>query len=380
MDRVNELFNNLMNLCATTDESKFFFKDFTTRAGNTARIFSYNYASYTDWCLPDALECRGIMFLMRGEKPVRIMARPMEKFFNLGETPFTMNLDLTEVQYLMTKADGSLVSSYIDEGYLYMKSKGSINSEQSQMAMGVLNDIDHEALRDEIATITGEGFTCNFEYVSPCNRIVLPYEKKGLILLNVRDIETGEYIPHETLFKNPVLRPYLTETFEVDQSADWVQQIRDTQNIEGYVAVMTNGLRFKLKTDWYCALHHTKDSITSNERLFGSVVAGASDDLRGMFDGDTMAINKIDEFETVHLNYLQTGLLTLSTLHEQLKGKDRKDYALGAQSALRAIDKEMFFSVFMQQYNGFDPQKVLEGLNKVFLKNYMQFVPTQYVK
>ncbi|WP_333997418.1 RNA ligase, partial [Pseudomonas aeruginosa] len=68
---------------------KFFYKDFTSPFGTQFRIFSYNFASYTDWCLDDALECRGIMFEIDENGPVRIASRPMEKFFNLNETPFT---------------------------------------------------------------------------------------------------------------------------------------------------------------------------------------------------------------------------------------------------------------------------------------------------
>ncbi|MFT2622084.1 RNA ligase, partial [Escherichia coli] len=45
---------------------------------------------------------------------VRIASRPMEKFFNLNETPFTMNLDLSKVKYMLAKEDGSLVSTYLD--------------------------------------------------------------------------------------------------------------------------------------------------------------------------------------------------------------------------------------------------------------------------
>jgi hypothetical protein len=35
---------------------------------------------------------------------------------------------------------------------------------------------------------------CNFEYVSPMNRIVLRYLQEELILLRMRDNKTGEYL------------------------------------------------------------------------------------------------------------------------------------------------------------------------------------------
>lgn len=87
---MNELFKNLMALTGPDDISKFFFKDFKTQLGTKCRIFSYNYASYSDWLKPGALEARGIMFeLDDDDQPVRIMARPMEKFFNYAEFDVT---------------------------------------------------------------------------------------------------------------------------------------------------------------------------------------------------------------------------------------------------------------------------------------------------
>ncbi len=63
---MQELFNNLMELCKDS-QRKFFYSDDVSASRRTYRIFSYNYASYSDWLLPDALECRGIMFEMDGE-------------------------------------------------------------------------------------------------------------------------------------------------------------------------------------------------------------------------------------------------------------------------------------------------------------------------
>ena len=129
------LYNRLMKICLSdTTTTKFFYKDFVSSMGTKFRVFSYHIASYTDWTQPGSLECRGIMFEMDFDKPVRIASRPMHKFFNLNENPFTMNLDLSKAEFAMTKEDGSLVSSYIDKGYVYLKSKTSIFSDQALSA------------------------------------------------------------------------------------------------------------------------------------------------------------------------------------------------------------------------------------------------------
>lgn len=86
-----KLFDNLMALCEY-DRTKFFYTDVNLSLGTTGRIFNYNYASYSDWLLPDALECRGIMFEIDAEgNPIKILSRPMEKFFNLNEHNVNIN-------------------------------------------------------------------------------------------------------------------------------------------------------------------------------------------------------------------------------------------------------------------------------------------------
>ena len=367
-----------MALC--DDETRFFYRDTTSSLGYKYRVFSYHYASYSDWLLPSALECRGIMFeLDEDQNPVRIASRPMEKFFNLNETPFTMNLDLSKAQYMMTKEDGSLVSSYVEDDRVRLKSKTSINSEQAVEASSMLADIDNEALANRLIELGNDGFTANFEYCSPTNRIVLNYAEKSLILLNVRDNETGEYIQHEDLMKDSVLRPYLVEVFEVPEG-DFVSEIRAKEQIEGYVFVMEDGLRFKLKTEWYTALHHTKDSIINNDRLFECIVNNASDDLRGMFESDPVAMDKITQFESAYLNYLHKALDLVRSFYNENRGRDRKYYALHGQTVAADAGLPFMFSTMMKMYAGsMDDDSLLDSINSVFLKNTKQFTPSAYI-
>ncbi len=84
----------------------FFFNDWEFE-GAIYRNFNYRLASYTDFCQPSALECRGIMFEIDADnKPVRLASLPFEKFFNLYENPFTIDLDLSKVKEIADKADG----------------------------------------------------------------------------------------------------------------------------------------------------------------------------------------------------------------------------------------------------------------------------------
>lgn len=374
---MQELFNNLMELCKDS-QRKFFYLDDVSASGRTYRIFSYNYASYSDWLLPDALECRGIMFEMDGEKPVRIASRPMEKFFNLNENPFTMNIDLNDVDYILAKEDGSLVSTYLDGDEILFKSKGSIKSEQALMANGILMNINHHQLRDRLKELAEAGFTVNFEFVSPTNRIVLAYQEMKIILLNVRENETGEYISYDDIYKDAVLRPYLVERYEID-SPKWVEEAKNAENIEGYVAVMKDGSHFKIKSDWYVSLHGTKSSLDNPEKLFKTIIDGASDDLKAMYADDEYSYRKIEAFETTYLKYLDRALFLVLDCHNKHCGKDRKTYAMEAQGVAKGAGMEHLFGIIMSLYQGYDSQeKVMCEIEQNFLKNYKKFIPEGY--
>lgn len=374
------LYNRLMKLCAEEDKTaKFFFKDQTTSMGTDVRVFSYHIASYSDWLLPGAIECRGIMFEMLDGKPVRIMARPMEKFFNYMENPITMGLDLNQIEFFMQKEDGSLVSTYYDNGYVFLKSKTSLHSDQAVGASALLNSTpDYTVLRERVLELAAAGFTCNFEYVGPYNRIVLPYDTTKLVLLNVRDNITGEYVDMDMLFKDAALRPFMVSVFEAPEDPiKWVSDVREMTGIEGYVIKMPDKY-FKLKTNWYVSMHHTKDSINSNERLFEAIANSCSDDLRGMFVDDLQALDKIADFEEAFFKAIELEYALVISTVTQLAGKDRKAFAASAQEVLAKADARHLFGIVMHQFVGINHEDVIQCVQALFLKNYKNYVPKKY--
>lgn len=378
---MEKLYNDLMQLVEPGKFTKFFFKDFVTPFGTNVRVFSYNYAQYEDWLKPNALECRGIMFKMVDGKPTEILSRPMEKFFNLNETPFTMNLDLNEIDHFMTKEDGSLISTYIDGGTLRTKSKTSIFSDQAIEAHQVLLDVNYADLNARCLELGQQGYTCNFEYVSPTNRIVLSYDVKTLILLNVRHNETGEYIEFDEIRKDPVLRKYLVEGF-VPDSLDpetMVEEIKSMPDIEGYIFVMNNGLRFKLKTHWYSALHRVKDTLNNHKALFETVVYNGSDDMKSLFD-DPQSKAKIELFEVTFLGYLNNACEALGQFYDSHRGVTRKEYAIASQLYFRDLDRFELFSISMLMFEGrTSKETMVDQVNEVFLKVCEKHVPPEYI-
>ena len=191
------LYDDLMSL-QTSDA--FYYIDQTIGSGVHAvryRIFNYRLASYTDFCNPVALESRGIMFKMSPyttDLAVELASLPMEKFFNLHENPFTMNMDLSSIDCIMLKADGSLISTYLHDGELRLKTKGSLLSVQAQDAMEFLQKNENATLRLQLQQLATNGFTINMEWCAPNNRIVVGYMEPSLTILNIRQHSDGSYI------------------------------------------------------------------------------------------------------------------------------------------------------------------------------------------
>ncbi|WNL62956.1 RNA ligase [Citrobacter phage Ci1] len=372
---MKKLYKNLMKLTEDKDESKFFFKDAFTSLGTKVRVFSYHIASYSDWLLPDALEARGIMFEMNAkDQPVRIMCRPMQKFFNLNENPMTMNLDLSEILFYMTKEDGSLISTYQDQGYLFLKSKTSVESDQVQQASAWLNQPINASFKEALKDVTNQDKTVNMEWVSPENRIVLGYSEPALIVLNIRDNKTGEYLDPQTIFRINGLRGNVVQMFEPDADPEaWVKRTRESIGIEGYVAVMKNNI-FKLKTDWYCSLHHTKDSISNPKRLWECCAENATDDLRQMFEADKVSLERINEFDQLYADSFSEALCYVKNFYDKHRGQDRKSFAVAGQIATKEDDKRHLFGLIMLTFNGFDSDKMIEQIKTTLVKNSELYV------
>ena len=355
-----KLYNDLMTLSEKNEA--FFYKDFMVE-DTVYRIFNYRLASYTDFLEPSALECRGIMFEVdpaysdslssRPANPVRLAALPMEKFFNLNENPSTMDLDLSTVKSIDIKADGSLISTYFHNGELRLKTKGSLESDQCIAAMEYLKD--HPKLAHGLRVLAELGYTTNLEWCAPDNRIVLGYLEPELFVLNVRRHHDGEYIDlfmpsaagNESL--DPV-RDIFVEPMYTEDPADFIAEIPQMVDIEGYVVELESGQRIKIKTEWYLVQHRAKDSINSPRRLFEACIEEATDDLRSLFFDDPLVIRMIEEMEAFAEQHYNHTVDTIERFYERNKHLDRKEYAILGQKEL----EKRIFGLAMSKYLGRD--------------------------
>lgn len=338
------LYDQLMSL--TTNSEAFYFQDFPLD-GHVYRIFNYRLASYTDFMQPGAMECRGVMFRHdRDEHKVELVAMPMEKFFNLNENPMSMNLDLTQVDEILLKADGSLMSTYMHDGALKIKSKGSISSEQCVAAMDWLES--QPLFTRALKSLDDLNWTVNLELCSPVHRIVIGYMKPHLKVLNARNRTTGAYMDYQTLC-DVFSTENVIDRIQVSDPVAFVASIPSmTEDIEGYVIRLKSGQRVKIKTEKYLSLHHAKDSVNNPRRLFEAILDEGIDDLRSMFYTDVVAMKMIDEMQ-VKVDHLHNSMVKLvEEFYETNKHMERKDYAIKGQTEL----DRLYFGLAMTKYLG----------------------------
>ncbi|MFN7096182.1 MAG: T4 RnlA family RNA ligase [Gammaproteobacteria bacterium] len=356
---MQNLYNDLMNLVQRSEA--FYFVDHVID-GNIFRVFTYRLASYTEFCLPNALECRGHTFLLDGDN-VELVCLPPTKFFNAFENPIVMDLDFSNVKLAMDKLDGSLISTVRDlrvPGGFRLKSKTSFTSTQAIEAEKLLQQ--DQLLFANITMLVNDGYCVNFEYISPTNMIVIGYEKPQLRVLNIRDMDSGEtFYPHEIWETMPLLHSYLVD-FTTDFNKTY-EEILAMEGIEGFVLVFEDGRVCKVKTEKYCILHKTKDSVNNPKALFQACLYETSDDLRSMFHGDKVAIGLIDSMETLVRKEYNHRHHILQDFFNENKELSRKEYAIKAQKELGDM-----FSLCMNPYLGKDIR-----LKEWMMKNYRMF-------
>lgn len=352
-----KLFSNLNELVKTSEAF------FVTKAVNPITetvfwMFNYRLPSYSDFQLPSAIEARGIMFEMNGDTPVSLASFPMFKFFNLHENPSVMDLDFDTINRVEVKADGSLISTYVDNGGVYLKTKGSLTSQQAVSSYEWIQHASQADLWASVQHLTLNGYTVNMEWTSPRNRIVLSYQEEQLFILNVRNNQTGViYSSAEDLqrvceFNVSHLHNWWIDSVDITNmdKKQFISSIESMQGIEGFIVKFDNGKWVKVKTTQYRNLHKTKDSINNDKDLYVCIVNETADELRSLFYDDEYALKRItvaEEHVSKHYNHM---IHTVETFFEENKHLSRKDYAVKGQAEL---DKHLFV-LAMEKYIGRD--------------------------
>jgi RNA ligase len=256
-------------------------KEFVTVNHGDYTSIDYVYAEPDSFDDPIRLECRGIKFAKGGT----LLARPLHKFFNVGEKEHTQphTIDFSLPHVITEKLDGSMIHPAFIRGRIRLMTRRGITDTALAAEAECLTPAVEEFCNVETAT----GYTPIFEYTSPRNRIVLAYPSPRLTLLAIRDNRSGRYVTHDEVM---VAATAAGIPFVGHRSSEWssvlgfADYVRDRQGIEGYVVRFDCGRTVKLKCLDYVTKHRAKSSICAEKNVLQLIVTDRLDDLLPLLD------------------------------------------------------------------------------------------------
>lgn len=251
------------------------------------KLLGFKYTTNTvyseDWDNV-SLHARGIVFdYATGE----VLARPFDKFFNLGEM---INVETGELkpiagyvkQHLgfdnlsgdykhqkfrvMDKLDGSLGIAFWTGVDWYVKTAGSFESDQAKWANDWFDMLINPNVLDKSKTYL-------FEIIYNEDKHPIEYDFEGMVLLGIVDTKTGIEEPLSEILR--VAKELNIRHAEVLEFTDFDEVVKYAKNLpktkEGVVITFENGFKLKVKGDEFLQLQRifhylTKDVIYENLR------------------------------------------------------------------------------------------------------------------
>jgi T4 RnlA family RNA ligase len=239
------------------------YPEFKINSIGDIKIIQYMYRdnkTFSDYGHEYRKECRGITF---DANTGDIICRPFHKFFNVNETEatFEKNINWDNIQSVMDKMDGSMISAFLLHGELKWKTKNSVGHPVVLKCYELYPKGSNEYEMSYHLALSG--YTPIFEFTSLINRVVIRYPENELTLLAVRHNITGEYLSqHEIKNVADTYNVKLVDSHKFTSVVDIKQQLSNQKYFEGYVFVDQNGERFKWKSNWYNELHHVVSFLT----------------------------------------------------------------------------------------------------------------------
>lgn len=298
---------------------------------------------------PVRTQFRGICFDKETGNCIRL---PYHKFFNLGELQENpINFD--EPYFIMNKLDGSLVAPYMVGDRLIWGTKSG-ETDMSDEVKDALTKMPYWAeLYDMVVSLLFDGFTPMFEYISPENRIVIQYDKPDLVLIGIRNIETGDYLPPHSLARVAETfgsLPVVSVDYVEGSSEQLVEMVQKFEDSEGVVIQQGNEF-LKIKSLWYVQLHKNKELIESERNVVELILDDNIDDVIPLLQEDQKEnlLNFVSEFWNDIARYSSVLTTIISLIHHQFP--TRKDYGLSLKEYKRfnPIIPQIAFKYYDQQ-------------------------------
>ncbi|QIG65773.1 RNA ligase 1 [Ochrobactrum phage vB_OspM_OC] len=299
-------------------------------------------------------ECRGITF--DGETG-EILARPPHKFYNVNEKEETQLSVIPHVGFeLMEKLDGSMIHPIFNKEYkaFRLATKKGV-TETAMMAERYM--VDHLGYIRLFHEMQRQGYTPYFEFIHPHNRIVLDYkDRHGLVLLGVRNIVSGEYVPYSDVVN--IGKSFNVEVVKLEDKGtlpEIIKELETTTHTEGYIALYPDGHKIKLKTPWYFIQNKIFDGIKFDFHIAELVLNGHSDDAKANLP---VHAERIERVENLVRDFILAVRTNAKKKMESLGDVTPKEVATIHSKKFTGFER----SIALDILNGKDPERTIQWI------------------
>lgn len=308
-------------------------------------------------------ECRGMLFYKDGS----LMSRRLHKFFNVNERDETQEtqIDWSAPHVILEKLDGSMITPVFTAAGIRWGTKMGITDVSMGAELFVANHVNYERAAKAMQDLDK---TMVFEWCSRKQRIVIDYPTDRLVLIAIRNNVDGSYDSYETMqavaaeYDLDIVRAYEGTAANM---AMLIAETRETEGMEGWIIRFDNGQMLKVKGDWYCRIHKTKDNITMEKNVIDLIVNEKLDDTKSfMLEEDR---HRVEQFEAEFWSGFNQSVHSYERYFNTVvaSGLDRKRYALEWKPTIEKNDPVAPQIVF----GCFQGRKVSDMLLDIIRKN-----------
>ena len=357
-------------ICDSNDNF-LFYESKTNIDGYNVSIFNYRLAQYSDFINPlkdgssiNALELRGLTFVFRKDGSLYKRYLILDNFFNLEQTPCSMYSVVKDykIKNIYNKEDGSIASFVrLPNGKVLGRSKTSFQSDQA-IEIQKIYEKDGQ-IKQFVDFCMDEDIVPIFEYVSPTNRIVVPYTNTELILLRMRDNKTGEYL-NISDYSDKLDGISVAASDDGKTLEDLINLKNVIEGKEGWIIQFENGKMIKLKSQWYIDRHRLfTEDLNRENTLISIIVDETIDDVLAQLEEPTKKAEIEKTIEIVNKEISRMAHL-VDELIVNYKG-DRKEFAI-------KFNKHPMFPIAMGIISGKDKVDLIKQRIKTDTKNLLQ--------
>ena len=321
---------------------------------------------------PITIECRALKLYKDGNWTVA--SRAFDRFFNYGEADAYVKTFCFNTSVVAEKVDGSLIPVWFDK----VEKRWRISTRGTAFGEGGNGDKSfHEMViytfpeLFDVMEKEDSDFTFLFEFISPENRIVTPYEESQLVLLGIRHNLLGNYrtITEMEEFvrkcETKSVRMCKFYNFEsLDKAVEFTSSFKRLE--EGVVCWdFLSGVRIKIKSSQYVAIHLMRGKEFDDECILSVVLQGETDEFVSYYP------DLADKFRDGHKK-VGSFKEYLSTNYAEICHLPQKEYAI---SVLNNPPKKKYSRLF------FDARKTANitlSFDKLDIKVKIEFIQSYF--